>query len=70
MKVKNHLLELTITFNINITVNINGSNNIMIKSLTQKDSVETSVNNNDMSKSSTRKERERAIATKTIGNKQ
>ena len=58
MKVKNHLLELTITFNINITVNINGSNNIMIKSLTQKDSVETSVNNNDMSKSSTRKERE------------
>ena len=58
MKVKNNLLELTITFNINITVNINGSNNIMIKSLTQKDSVETSVNNNDMSKSSTRKERE------------
>ena len=86
MKVKNHLLKLTITskkINSNTRqichhtqkisdekkccwININGNNNIAIKPLTQKDSVEISlesINNNNITKNNAREER--AIATNT-----
>ena len=91
MRVKNHLLELTITsqkigssitypFSQQIghhtqkisdekkccSININDNNNITIKLLTQKDSVEISVeiiNNNGITKNNTHEER--AIATNT-----
>ena len=90
MKVKNHLLELTITskkIDSSTTypssqqighhtqkisdekkccsININGNNNITIKPLTQKDSVEISlksINNNDIKNNA---DEERTIATNT-----
>ena len=43
------------------SININGNNNITIKPLTQKDSVEISlesINNNDITKNNAREERE------------
>ena len=93
LKVKNHLLELTITskkIDSSTTypssqqidsqtqkisdekkcclININGNNNITIKPLTQKDSVEISVeskNNSDITKNNACEER--AIATNATG---
>ena len=88
LKVKNHLLELTITskkINSSTTqighhaqkisdekeININGSNNITIKPLTQKDIVESSlesINNNDITKNNAREERAIATTTAEINN--
>ena len=90
LKVKNHLLEITIIFKkIDSStiypssqqidsqaqkipdekkcclININGNNNVTIKPLTQKDSVEISVESNNNSDIKNNAREERGIATST-----